>query len=208
MRCVKTHQFMKIRIWRSSLSVMVSIALAMLCARVVSAADPEKSTASGSQAPAYVTQMLADVVKMSEAGVGADVMRNYVDSARSASKLSPEEIVYARDRGVPNDIVAAIIRKSSQPDTTAQAPAPVAVSTRPAYVAPAQPVATAYVQPSVVYVLPAPVYVAPPVVTYGYGYGCGYGFQPRYYAQAYGYYPWPRVSVGVGFRHGGVRVGF
>ena len=96
-------------------------------------------------------------------------------------------------------------------------PAAPVVATQPAYVAPPPAATTAYVQPSVVYVQSSPVYAAPPVVNYGHGYGsgygCGYGFQPRYYAQAYDYYRWPRISVGVGFQHGGfhhggIRVGF
>lgn len=188
-----------------------TIAVVMFCTRLVIAGESEKPASEGSPAPAYVTQMLADVVKMAQAGVDAEVMRSYVEGARSASRPSPEEIVYARGRGVPNDVITAIIKKSSQSDTPAQtAPLTPSPAQAPVPVAPVvQTIPAAYVQqPSVVYVQPAPVYVAPPVVTYSYGYGCGYGFQPRYYAQAYNYYRWPRVSVGFGFHHGGVRVGF
>jgi len=173
-----------------------------------------RAAESGTAAPPapYVTQMLGDVVKMSQAGVSEDVLRTYVDSARSASQLSPEAIVYAREQNVPNSVINAIMQKSAQPASAAvavpPAPAPAAVpASTPAvsqtfYAAPQQTVVT-YAQPAVVYVRPAPVYVASPGVNYGFGFS--YGFQPYYHAQHYRYHHWPRtypVYAGVGFHFG------
>lgn len=57
---------------------------------------------------------LAEVVKLVESGAGEEVIRAYVSSGAVAYELSLEEIVYLRDIGVPDGVIAAMMRRGAE----------------------------------------------------------------------------------------------
>lgn len=50
-----------------------------------------------------------DVISMTEAGVGADVITRQIEATRSKFELSPEEIVRLKNAGVADDVLTAMI---------------------------------------------------------------------------------------------------
>ncbi|HEY6167158.1 MAG TPA: hypothetical protein VI454_03900 [Verrucomicrobiae bacterium] len=183
---------------------------------VVSAAAAEVpfpaavATAPHLPEPGYLTRAMEDVLKLSQSGIGEELLTTYVESLRSASFPSPDEIAYLHDRGVPDRVIATIVRKASKPDDTVSTPpgpAPATTYTVPPvpatvinnYVEPA-PV---YVQPAPVCVPPAPAYFAPTVVSFGSHYGGWFGgHRPGYYGSygsRYNYYGRSYGSFGIGF---------
>ena len=73
-----------------------------------------------------VLPWIADVVKMSAAGVPQDVIQVYVKNSSAHSTLTPDDIVYLRDKGVATGVINTMIEHgASQPMAVATA-APVA----------------------------------------------------------------------------------
>lgn len=147
-----------------------------------------------------------DVLKLSRAQVSDDVVLSYIRNAGTIYNLSPQDIVYLRNQGVPDRIVNAMLdqRKrvtevAAQPAPTQPSPAiPNAPTVPDAYQAPPPPDYTqvapqAAPPPSTVYVVPSPT-----VNPYYYPYYGYYG--PYYYPYYRGYYG-PTLSFG--FRFGG-----
>ena len=66
---------------------------------------------------------IAGVVEMAKRGVGGEALLAYVEANPIATKLTPETIVFLNDLGVPENVVAAMIR---QGDTNQPQPAPPA----------------------------------------------------------------------------------
>ena len=173
--------------------------------------------------PADLSYGFDQVVKLHEAGVTDKLLTAYVESAKYISAPKASEILYLHEHGVSEQVIVAALQKAPP----APEPAPVAATNATpvgSYVPPTPQPTVVYAQPVTVYTPPAPVYLAPPVVTFNSGYNCGYNygysygynygycspyaFQPRYYAQRYNYYHYPRVypaysGVSVGFRFGG-----
>ncbi len=57
---------------------------------------------------------LAEVVKLVESGAGEEVVRAYVSASNVPYDLSLEEIVYLRDIGVPDSVIAAMMRRGGE----------------------------------------------------------------------------------------------
>lgn len=57
---------------------------------------------------------LAEVVRLVDSGIGEEVVRAYVSTASHAYDLSLEEIVYLRDLGISDGILAAMMRRGGE----------------------------------------------------------------------------------------------
>jgi hypothetical protein len=164
---------------------------------------------------------LLDIIKLAQSGVSEDVMINFAAQSPYAYKLTADEIVYLNDLGVPQNVVAAMLRKvvkeepqvattppPAPPEPQPQpppAPAPVPapappVTNAPAVAVPPQPVVEQQpVQPATNVVVQQPVYVytqpAQTVVTYQYFYDSLSPYGDWIYLADYGYCWRPTVAV-------------
>jgi len=136
----------------------------------------------GEAVPANISPAAAEVVRLSESGVGDDVVLAYVQNSQTRFDLSADAILYLKDLGIPSQVVSAMLNRDSafqnqaQPPPTAQPPP---VASVPEQRQPQQPEAP-------------PVYVSnpPPEVNYFYNDlspygtwvqldGIGWCWQPR-----------------------------
>jgi hypothetical protein len=70
---------------------------------------------------------LAQVVRLAQAGVDDGVILAYINHSGSTFNLTPDQIIYLKDLGLPNDTVTAMIQRDQQLGATATAaptPAP------------------------------------------------------------------------------------
>ena len=182
----------------------------------VSAAVAAPAPVIASAPPAPVAKLpygVEDVLKLSRANVGEDVILNYVRGSGTIYNLGPQEIVYLRDQGVSEKVINAMLDQRKRAElavqpapapaviqqpadvTTTASPAPQNNAAAPVYTDSNATYAQAPLTPpaSTVYTIPyAPTYYVP----YGYSY-------PYYTAYPYygGWYGAPTVSFG--FRFGG-----
>lgn len=151
-----------------------------------------------------------DVLKLSRAQVGDDIVVKYVQNSGTIYTLGPQEIVYLRDQGVSDRVINTMLDQRKAVTEVAAQAAPVAPSIPNAATVPNAPIAPPppdYNQVAPQMTAPPPessVYVIPSSPTAAYPY---YG----YYAPYYGYYPgyWgPSVTFGFGFGGYGYRHGY
>jgi hypothetical protein len=76
-------------------------------------------------APA-LTSASQELVRMAQSGVGEDVMLAYVGNSNARFGLSPDQIIYLNDLGVPQAVVKGMIQRDSA--LAAAIPAPTAAS--------------------------------------------------------------------------------
>ena len=181
------------------------VAATMLCVGVplTSSGAQTPPTPSGNPAATVATAPtlpdgVNEVVKMYQAGVGKDVILNYIKNTPQSYYVDADGIIYLRDVGLPQDIVNAMIRRDGE---LRQQALLAERSGQYAYAA-NQPVAQ----------VPTPTTPPPEVSdwtdypTYDYGYPYydyphGYGYP--YYGYGYG---WP-IIVGGGGGVGAATVG-
>lgn len=165
----------------------------LLIAIVCLAAVPSRAAEDA----AKISPGIAQVVKLHESGVGADVLLTYVKET-PITKPNAEEVLYLTEKGIPKEVIVALLTKrvwtDNPPAQSQAAPAP-APAQQPAQAQTQQqlPPAVATAQPatqSVVYVQQPPVTYAAP---YYYPY---YGYPYSYY---YPYYPSVSVGIGLGY---------
>jgi hypothetical protein len=185
-------------------------ALLPLCLGV--AADPSDSSSDTntaqpaptsapviSAAPAVVKLPygVEDVVKLSRAQIGEEIILNYVHGSGTIYNLGPKDIVYLRDQGVSDKVINAMLDQRKRAELAAQSqPAAPVVQNAPVAVdasgtqnpAPA----AGYADPNATYAeapLTPPassVYVIPYSGAYSYPYYGPYGYYPYYYSGWYG----------------------
>jgi hypothetical protein len=71
------------------------------------------------QAPANLSPGLQEVVKLSKAQMGDDVIVGYINKSGTTFHLTADDIVYLKDQGVSQPVIAALL----QPQVAAPAPA-------------------------------------------------------------------------------------
>jgi hypothetical protein len=59
----------------------------------------------------YPFSPLAQVIKLMQAGVSEDVIKNYVSNSGSTFNLDSDKIIYLKDIGLPDDIVTAMMQR-------------------------------------------------------------------------------------------------
>jgi Family of unknown function (DUF6600) len=142
---------------------------------------------------------LAEIIRLTRAGVDADVLLAFVNASQSAFNLGSDEIIYLADLGVPDAVVTAMIERDQTLKAPPAAPSDVAVAAAdyvnsPAASYPEQPVAVApsYVNP------PEESYVEQPpqqVVNYNYFYNNLSPYGSWYNLDGYGWCWQPTVVV-------------
>jgi uncharacterized membrane protein YgcG len=177
-------------------------------------AEPADANANVSaQTPVKVPYGVDDVLKLSKAQVSENIILTYIQTSGTTYNLGPNDIVYLKQQGVSDGVVAAMMdtqRKAAQATQAQAAQAAQMAPNPPVYqaapnAAPATPqyapVSTAtYEQPAAtdtsVYSQPvSSTYVIPyPQATYAYYGGYSYPYYPSYY-----WYP----SVGFSFGYYG-----
>ncbi|MEI8288973.1 MAG: DUF6600 domain-containing protein [Verrucomicrobiota bacterium] len=90
--------------------------------------QPQPPPADGTAPPTVVQPgtPLAEVVKLAQAGVDLNTIKNYIANTPGAFGLDAEKILYLNDAGVPTDIINAMLEHDKN------LYAPVAASTPPA----------------------------------------------------------------------------
>ncbi len=171
-------------------------------------ANPPVSASAQSQVP-KLPYGVEDVLKLSRAGMGEDVILNYVETSGTVYNLSPDNIVYLKKEGLSERVINKMleqrrvaIQQTEKPVVAQPAPAPETATAQNQLQSPPPPPPTSppvYSQPSVV-VEPPSIQVAPyPYYPYYYRYPY-YGWYRPYY----GYYGgWYGPSLSLGFRFGG-----
>ncbi len=214
---------------KKNLWVRLLFATGLMCglaASVSFGADTNSTAAAGTAAPQAATPSPApprlpygvdDVLKLSRAQIGDEIILNYIHSMGTVYNLKPGDIVYLRNAGVSDRVINEMLVQGRQTEVAAQPVAPsvpnaAAVPSAnvapaaPTYVAPtyAAPTYTApaptytYVQPSApassVYVIPYPTPSYPAYYNYPYS---GY-YRPYYYGGYWG----PGITFGFSFGGG------
>ena len=79
---------------------------------------PDGSTAPGAPDDStdlppniYPSSPLAQVIKLTQAGVSEDVIMAYVTNSGSTFNLDPDKIIYLKDIGAPDNLVTAMMQR-------------------------------------------------------------------------------------------------
>ena len=59
----------------------------------------------------YPTSPLAQVIKLTQAGVSEGVIMAYVANSGSTFNLDPDKIIYLKDIGAPDELVTAMMQR-------------------------------------------------------------------------------------------------
>ena len=133
-----------------------------------SGANPSQ-LAPASAPVAQLPDGVAQVVRLAQAKVADDTIIAYVKSSVSSYDLDANQILYIRQQGVSDVVIATML---SQPKPAVAINPPPAPALQPAVSSPSPaPVAVATVAPTVTYVqtVPAPVYYYQPYYYPAYG---------------------------------------
>jgi hypothetical protein len=168
---------------------LAALAILPIPAAALSAADTAPAAVAPTPSPSYSSGM-DEILRMVDAKVNVDVMKAYIKNSSVAYNLSASEIITMKERGVPDEVVAALLQRGGELRAMAAQPTQAAPSTMPYPQAP-YPQAPAYAQP--------PAYSQPPDYGYDYGvtpYYANYGYPYYSYGYPYNYwwynswYPW------------------
>src|ERR1035441_2229612 len=119
------------------------------------------NTCRAQTAPANLSPDLQEVVKLSQAHMGDDVILNYVRNSGKSYKLSADDLIYLNSQGVSQGVISALQTATpagpNPPPVTPPPATPASYAPTPAVPAPVPPVAA----PGLAMIAPAPA--APPV---------------------------------------------
>lgn len=190
---MKTLQYFLATLTTASLACAASAQTASATVQ----APPATASVSVPSAPADLSYGASQVLKLQQAGLGTDVLVNYVNSANVSFSLRADDIVYLHNAGVPQEVITAMQQKQTavaQNATPAPAQQPVQSQSQSTMVNPPSPESqtTVVAQPPVVYSSPTYVYPSYPYYSY------------------YGGYPYygPSISLGFGWGYGGYGHGW
>jgi hypothetical protein len=182
-------------------AVLLSMTVGAAAQTASTATATEAADSSGSAAPPLAPGV-ADIVKMTHAHVGDQVILSYVGSSGTVYSLDASQVVYLRSAGVSEPVVSAMLNKwkrysdQAAANTAAQSSAAPATQPQTVYAT------TAYAEPAPVVVQPVVVEpAAPSVSVYVIPYSptsSGYSYYPNnwcysgtvfysYYRPYYGY---------------------
>lgn len=189
----------------ATLVAILTFGLTQARAEITVAADAGANTgavATTAVTPVRLPPALAEVAKLSDAGVDPKVIKAYIDASAYAYNPSPDQIIALKNHGVSDDLIEVLIHhgtqvrqqlaqqntQSSLPMTAAQVQTPQMVTTQaPVVEAPLAGYDTATYPVYNNYYYSSPAYPA-----YSYGYynswlwpSVSFGFYPRYYGHYY-----------------------
>ena len=76
---------------------------------------PDNATASSALPPdIYPTSPLAQVIRLTQAGVDESIIMTYVTNSGSTFNLDSDKIIYLKDIGLPNEVVTAMMQRDQQ----------------------------------------------------------------------------------------------
>jgi len=178
-------------------------------APVITGAPAPVVTSAPAQPTVKLPYGVEDILKLSRAQVGEDVIMNYVHGSGTIYNLTPREIVYLRDQGVSEKVINAMLEQRKRVEMAAQPQAPQ-TGTMPspqqsdmsatAPVAQDGPGVAGYADPNRTY---AEAPLTPPASSSSSVYVIPYsGAYPYYsYYPYYGYYG-PTIALGFGYGYG------
>ena len=150
---MKSKERMKMK---AALKVALAITIGWMC-------WSGGNTSHAQTPPANLSPGLQEVLKLSKAQVGDEVIIGYVNNSGTAFPLTSDEILYLKDQGVSQPVIAALLRaKAAAPPPTVSPEPPTAPQPVPAPSANPAPVPAPQPPPTVVAQQPAPLPEAPP----------------------------------------------
>jgi hypothetical protein len=81
-------------------------------------------TAAPPAAPVKLPYGVEDVLKLSRAQIGEEIILNYIHNSGTIYNLTPKDIVYLRDQGVSEKVVNAMLGQRQRVELAAQTPPP------------------------------------------------------------------------------------
>jgi hypothetical protein len=76
---------------------------------------PDNSTTANELPPnIYPTSPLAQVIRLTQAGVDESIIKTFVAHSSGTFNLDSDKIIYLRDIGVPNEVVTAMMQRDQQ----------------------------------------------------------------------------------------------
>jgi hypothetical protein len=76
---------------------------------------PDSATESSALPPnIYPTSPLAQVIRLTQSGVDESIIMTYVTNSGSTFNLDSDKIIYLKDIGLPNEVVAAMMQRDQQ----------------------------------------------------------------------------------------------
>ena len=152
------------KVMRSSYKAGVALGVAL----IIGVTSWDGASRCEAQTTPAVSPGLEEIVKLSKAQMGDDVILGYIKKATTPFTLTADDIVYLKDQGVSQPVIAALLQAKAATPVPAPAVAPVpAPAPAPAPASAPQPVPTVAVQPGAP--PPAPPPGPPPgEVSFGY----------------------------------------
>ncbi len=149
--------------------------------------DSEPGPLAVSERAPEISYGTSEVVKLWQAGVGADVIATYINGSTAPYHLNADGIIYARSVGVPSEIVQAMLQRDIQlGQGTPTLPPPMALALPQPMVAP-EPAPAPSVDSKVVIIGsdPPPPSVQVTVIGQGYpGYNYYYPYDDSFCASS------------------------
>ena len=174
---------------------------------------------SSAPAPLKLPYGVNDVLKLSRAQIGEQIILNYIQNSGTIYNLGATELVYLKAQGVSDNVLRAMLDQRSRVELAARSAQAQAAATAPnglpSTADSAAPVAPSYPEPNAAYdqapltppTAGSTTYVIPyspatyPYYYPSYGYSYPYADWGPYYAGSWG----PSVALGFGFGRGGGR---
>jgi hypothetical protein len=114
------------KVWLSGLVVLTALALRVSAGEGqtgalggLSATAPQSMPIVGVQKaspepPPAASVSTAEVLKMANAGVSQEVIRSFIENARSASAPSPSDVIALKQHGLADEVTMALIKRSAE----------------------------------------------------------------------------------------------
>lgn len=123
----------------SRTAIAIVCAIEIHCPQISSAQEPPSpATTENVQSPATVlpptippSSPLAQIVKLTQAGVDESVLISYVNNSAEPFRLTPDQIIYLKDIGLPDTVVQAMIQRDQQLGVTDDTQATAATTETP-----------------------------------------------------------------------------
>lgn len=196
-----------------ALAGLLACSLSVTAQTNVSTQTPAATEAAASPVkPSQLPYGVADVLKLAHAKIGDNTIIAFVQSSRSQYGLGASEILYLKDQGVSEPVIAAMLRNGKNSAPTTAAPAAVStVTDNPPAPATYAPPAQTYVQNVPAQAPASTVYVIrnlPPTYVYSdYYYPAYNGCYGAFFPPVSFSFGWGGGFRGHGFPHGGVHGG-
>ena len=165
----------------------------------------KSDSASQTESTPKLPYGVAEVLKLSHAQVGEDIISTYIQNSGTVYNLDPSDIVYLKEQGVSERIVNQMLEQRKRLAAASAQPSAAVAQSRPAYTSAAPAPAPTSVAPAPTYVPSSTTYViSDPAPAYPY-----YSYSPYYYGPYYGgYYGYPFFSFGFGYGRYGYYGGY